>query len=87
MAESWTEQKQNIFESINQANHYDYAVKESRPGPTRPASEWGPVVCRTAPDGPPAQPQGQALFSSENWKVFETVALSFVCGKYYLIID
>jgi len=29
----------------------------------------------------------KALFSSENWKVFGTVALSFVCSKYYLIID
>jgi len=28
-----------------------------------------------------------ALFSSEKWKVFGTVVLSFVCDKYYLIID
>ena len=29
----------------------------------------------------------QALFSFEKWKVFGTVALSFVCDKYYLIMD
>jgi len=29
----------------------------------------------------------EALFSSEKWKVFGTVALSFVCDKYYLIIN
>jgi hypothetical protein len=29
----------------------------------------------------------RALFSSEKWKVFGTVALSFVCDKYYPIID
>jgi len=28
-----------------------------------------------------------ALFSSEKWKVFGTVALSFVCDKYYLIMN
>ena len=28
-----------------------------------------------------------ALFSSEKWKVFGTVALSFVCDKYYPIMD
>jgi len=32
-------------------------------------------------------PTVKALFSSENWKVFETVAISFVCGKYCPIID
>jgi len=32
-------------------------------------------------------PHTRALFSSENWKVFRTVALSFVCGKYCPIID
>jgi hypothetical protein len=29
----------------------------------------------------------EALFSSEKWKVFGTVALSFVCDKYYPIIE
>ena len=29
----------------------------------------------------------QALFSSEKWKVFGTVTLSFVCNKYYPIMD
>jgi len=29
----------------------------------------------------------KALFSSRNEKFSVTVALSFVCGKYYLIID
>ena len=28
-----------------------------------------------------------ALFSSEKWKVFGTIAISFVCDKYYLIMD
>jgi len=28
-----------------------------------------------------------ALFSSEKWKIFGTVALSFVYDKYYPIID
>jgi len=31
--------------------------------------------------------KNQALFSSEKWKLFGTVALSFVCDKYYSIID
>jgi len=34
-----------------------------------------------------ADPLMKALFSSENWKVFGTVALSFVCSKYCLIIN
>ena len=29
----------------------------------------------------------KALFSYEKWKVLGTVALSFVCDKYYSIID
>jgi len=29
----------------------------------------------------------RALFSSEKWKVFGTVALSFVCDNIYLIMD
>jgi len=29
----------------------------------------------------------RALFSFENVKVFGTIALSFVCDKYYLIMD
>jgi len=28
-----------------------------------------------------------ALFSSEKWKLFGTVALSFVCDKYYPIMN
>ena len=28
-----------------------------------------------------------ALFSSEKWKLFGTVALLFVCNKYYPIMD
>jgi len=29
----------------------------------------------------------KASFSSEKWKIFGTVAVSFVCDKYYPIID
>ena len=29
----------------------------------------------------------KALFSFEKWKVFGTVALSFVCDKYYSIME
>jgi len=29
----------------------------------------------------------KAMFSSEKISDFGTVALSFICGKYYLIID
>jgi len=31
--------------------------------------------------------QSKALFSSQKWNVFDTVAFSFVCDKYYLIMD
>ena len=31
--------------------------------------------------------RNKALFSSRNEKFSATVALSFVCGKYYLIMD
>ena len=57
------------------------------------------VKHRGCPDGRKARPkvtvannvQGDentwALFSSEKWKVFGTIALLFVCDKYYPIID
>ena len=37
--------------------------------------------------GSPVREPPRALFSFEKWKIFGTVAISFVCDKYYPIMD
>jgi len=50
--------------------------------------DCGPILCR--PGGRPPRRQNRktkALFRSEKFLNFATVAVSFVCDKYYPIID